>query len=415
MAKQKAKTATPRLRFPQFRDVWVEKALKKICDVNPRSNGLPDSFFYIDLESVEEGVLKSKNSIERTSAPSRAQRLLRKGDVLFQTVRPYQRNNLHFKHDDAESHVASTGYAQLRAKDSASFLYQLVHTDSFVDKVIAKCTGSNYPAINSADLADVECFVPDDEAEQQKIADCLTSLDEVIAAQGRKVEALKAHKRGLMQQLFPREGETRPRLRFPEFRDAPEWEQHRLGDIASISKGKGISKADIAVEGRTPCIRYGELYTVYGEVIDRPLSRTDVPVAELVLSQAGDVLVPASGETKEDIATSAVVLGAGVALGGDLNIIRLDADGRFFSYYLNGAKRRALAKVAQGDTVVHLYPRQLEQLDVAISVDKAEQQRIADCLASLDTRITAETARLAALKTHKQGLMQQLFPAPESV
>ena len=132
------------------------------------------------------------------------------------------------------------------------------------------------------------------------------------------------------------------------------------------------------------------------------------------MSRAGDVIVPASGETKEDIATSAVVLRAGVALGGDLNIIRLDADGRFFSYYLSGAKRRTLAKVAQGDTVVHLYPRQLEQLCVAIPVDKNEQQRVADCLSLLDTQITAESNQLAALKTHKQGLMQQLFAAPDA-
>ena len=415
MKKQGAKKAVPRLRFPEFRNAlpWNAKLLKDICAVNPSNDGLPDSFVYIDLESVEDGQLKAKNRIEKSDAPSRAQRHLRNGDVIFQVVRPYQRNNLYVDFDDGQQYVASTGYAQLRAKDSERFLYQAVHVDSFVEGVIAKCTGSNYPAINSSDLAEIQVFVPHDAAEQQKIADCLTSLDELIAAQGRKVEALKTHKRGLMQQLFPREGETRPRLRFPEFRNAPEWELHRLGDIASISKGKGISKADIAVEGRTPCIRYGELYTLYGEVIEQPLSRTNLPVKELVLSQAGDVIVPASGETKEDIATSAAVLGAGVALGGDLNIIRLNADGRFFSYYLNGVKRRALAKVAQGDTVVHLYPRQLEQLDVVIPVDKREQDHIADCLSSLDTRITAESHQLAALKNQKQGLMQQLFPVPE--
>ena len=304
-----------------------------------------------------------------------------------------------------------------RPKDDAlviGFGGHLFRSGLMRSRIEKEAQGTKVYQISSSRLGGIDITYPSGKGEQQKIADCLTSLDEVIAAQVRKVEALKAHKRGLMQQLFPREGETRPRLRFPEFRNAPEWEQHRLGDIASVSKGKGISKADIAVEGRTPCIRYGELYTVYGEVIDRPVSRTDVPTVELVLSQAGDVLVPASGETKEDIATSAVVLGAGVALGGDLNIIRLDADGRFFSYYLNGAKRRALAKVAQGDTVVHLYPRQLEQLDVAIPVNRAEQQRIADCLSSLDTQITAETNQLAALKTHKQGLMQQLFPAPEA-
>jgi len=328
-----------------------------------------------------------------------------RGDILMSVRAPVGALNV-----TTQEICIGRGLAAIKPEAEKWFLYYLLES---ISGSIIGTGGSVFDSINKDQIEKLRLSWPADRAEQQEIAECLTSLDELIAAQGRKVETLKAHKRGLMQQLFPREGETRPRLRFPEFRNAPEWELHRLGDIASISKGKGISKADIAVEGRTPCIRYGELYTLYGEVIEQPLSRTNLPVKELVLSQAGDVIVPASGETKEDIATSAAVLGAGVALGGDLNIIRLNADGRFFSYYLNGVKRRALAKVAQGDTVVHLYPRQLEQLDVVIPVDKREQDHIADCLSSLDTRITAESHQLAALKNQKQGLMQQLFPVPE--
>jgi type I restriction enzyme S subunit len=421
MAKQGAKTATPRLRFPEFRGAegWPVSLLGSTAtfekgrgvskaEVDP--NGERFCIRYGELYTRYGEVIRQVFS--KTNAAESTLFFSRKNDVIVPA-------SGETKEDIATaSCVLRDGIALggdlnvIRSPHNGVFLSYLLNGSK--RRELAKVAqGDTVVHLYPRQLALLPVALPEP-SEQKKIADCLTSLDEVIAAQGRKVEALKAHKRGLMQQLFPREGETRPRLRFPEFRDAPEWEQHRLGDIASISKGKGISKADIAAEGRTPCIRYGELYTVYGEVIDRPLSRTDVPAAELVLSQAGDVLVPASGETKEDIATSAVVLGAGVALGGDLNIIRLDADGRFFSYYLNGAKRRALAKVAQGDTVVHLYPRQLEQLDVAIPVDKAEQQRIADCLSSLDTRITAETRQLAALKTHKQGLMQQLFPAPEA-
>jgi type I restriction enzyme S subunit len=99
-------------------------------------------------------------------------------------------------------YVASTGYAQLRANESKDFLFQAVHTDNFVERVIAKCTGSNYPAINSSDLADISLAIPS-KGEQQKIADCLSSLDELIAAQTKKIELLKQHKKGLMQQLFP--------------------------------------------------------------------------------------------------------------------------------------------------------------------------------------------------------------------
>jgi type I restriction enzyme S subunit len=266
--------------------------------------------------------------------------------------------------------------------------------------------------LNKADFLKIELALPE-VAEQQKIADCLGSLDDLIATEGRKLEALRQHKQGLMQQLFPQPGESRPRLRFPEFRNAVEWQRCALGEIAEISKGKGISKSDVVEGGRTPCVRYGELYNSYGEIIEIVKSRTNLPASDLVLSNAGDVIIPASGETKEDIATCACVVDDGVALGSDLNVIRSPVDGRFLSYYLNGSRRRELAKVAQGDTVAHLYPTQLSRLEVYIPDAKAEQQRIADCLSSLDARLAVQVQKQNALETHKQGLLQQLFPSLE--
>jgi type I restriction enzyme S subunit len=128
-----------------------------------------------------------------------------------------------------------------------------------------------------------------------------------------------------------------------------------LGEIASFSKGKGISKADIIEDGATECIRYGELYTTYGETIDEVKSRTNIDVDDLVLSEANDVIIPASGETQIDIATASCVLREGIALGGDLNIIKTKNNGVFLSYYLNYKKKQEIASLAQGISVVHLY------------------------------------------------------------
>ncbi|MEI6847256.1 MAG: restriction endonuclease subunit S [Chlorobiaceae bacterium] len=194
----------PRLRFPEFRDAgkWKEKRLIDICDINPSNEHLPQSFIYIDLESVVAGKLLYKKKIELQDAPSRAQRLLKNGDIIYQIVRPYQRNNFFCDFDDENHYVASTGYAQLRSFGESKFLYQLIHADTFVNKVIAKCTGSNYPAINSSDLAEINVATPK-LPEQQKIADCLSSLDELITAQTQKLDTLQVHKKGLMQQLFP--------------------------------------------------------------------------------------------------------------------------------------------------------------------------------------------------------------------
>ena len=137
----------PQLRFAEFSDrpKWDEVPLSAASDINPANDGLPESFIYIDLESVTNGVLVERKEVSRDTAPSRAQRLLRRKDTIYQTVRPYQRNNLFFDINDEREYVASTGYAQLRAHGCPEFLFQLLHTNSFVNSVLAKCTGSNYP------------------------------------------------------------------------------------------------------------------------------------------------------------------------------------------------------------------------------------------------------------------------------
>lgn len=193
---------TPALRFPGFTGDWEVKKLGEIADVNPKSDKLPNKFVYIDLESVESGNLLKKNIIEVKNAPSRAQRLLKKGDILFQMVRPYQRNNYHFYDNDVNVYVASTGYAQIRYKDCSEYLYQYLHTDTFVDMAVSKCVGGNYPAINTTDLTNITVYLPS-RAEQQMIAECLGTLDNLIAAESKKLGFLKSYKKGLMQQLFP--------------------------------------------------------------------------------------------------------------------------------------------------------------------------------------------------------------------
>lgn len=271
-------------------------------------------------------------------------------------------------------------------------------------------TGAAPPKLTLGKLKEIPVPVPDNEIEQQKIAFCLSSLDEVIAAHSQKLELLKDHKKGLMQNLFPQEGETVPKVRFKEFENDGEWVEKKLGEVATFYKGKGISKSDIVENGKLPCIRYGELYTHYNETIDTVKSYTNLNVDELVLSEDDDVIIPASGETQIDIATASCVLRSGIALGGDLNIIRSEFDGVFLAYYLNSAKKSEIAQLAQGISVVHLYPSQLQTLNITFPKNPKEQQKIASCLSSLDALITAQTEKIEQLKWHKKGLMQGLFP-----
>jgi len=179
---------------------WEEKELKSIATVNPPSNYFPDQFLYIDLERVNNGLLSEPELINKEDAPSRAQRVLQKGDIFYQTVRPYQRNNLFFNLDG--DYIASTGYAQLRAKENQQFLYQLIYSDSFVDKVVSRCTGTSYPAINSSDLANISIFFPTSIKEQEKIADFLTAIDRKIKAVAQQIDRTEQFKKGLLQKMF---------------------------------------------------------------------------------------------------------------------------------------------------------------------------------------------------------------------
>lgn len=199
---------------------------------------------------------------------------------------------------------------------------------------------------------------------------------------------------------------TVPALRFPEFEG--EWEEQRLGRLATFSKGKGISKADISEGGNTPCIRYGQLYTHYGTKIDTVLSATNVAETDLNLSVGGEVIVPASGEDSKDIATASVILRSGIAIGGDLNVIKGEFDGYFLANYISGTKRLALAAMAQGNSVVHLYPSQLASLVLSFP-SLPEQKKIAAFLGVVDEKLVALGARKAGLETYKRGLMQKLF------
>jgi len=178
---------------------WEEHKLREICVVNPKNINLPTTFVYIDLESVVDGLLIKETEIELSTAPSRAQRLLKKGDVLFQMVRPYQKNNLYFDKDG--DYVASTGYAQIRTKNSSMFIFQYIHYQNFVDKVIERCTGTSYPAINSTDLSNISIEFPS-LSEQIKIGNFLSAIDNKINHCGLQLEKMEGWKKGLLQRMF---------------------------------------------------------------------------------------------------------------------------------------------------------------------------------------------------------------------
>lgn len=214
------------MRFSGFDDEWIIKKLNDVSDVNPKTRELPEKFVYIDLDCVNHGILTKFNQINKNEAPSRAQRCLNVNDILFQTVRPYQMNNLFFELYDGE-YVASTGYAQIKSKIVPKFLYYYLHYNKFVNEVLNRCTGTSYPAINSNDLKKIKIKIPPSSNEQMLIGDLFYKLDQKIELLKDKYHYYQEFKKYLMQQIFTQ------KLKFNEL--AKDY-NHLLGDANSLSR-----------------------------------------------------------------------------------------------------------------------------------------------------------------------------------
>ena len=190
----------PKVRFAGFTEPWEVRKLGEVVSVNPRSC-LPDSFEYVDLESVVETSLVTHRTEYKDTAPSRAQRVAKSGDVFFQMVRPYQRNNYLFDLP-FEKYVFSTGYAQLRPKMDSYFLLCKLQEENFVAEVLNHCTGTSYPAINSTDLAEIYINITIEESEQTVIGNFFRTLDNQITVQKQKLDQLKQLKAAYLQKMF---------------------------------------------------------------------------------------------------------------------------------------------------------------------------------------------------------------------
>jgi type I restriction enzyme S subunit len=253
-------------------------------------------------------------------------------------------------------------------------------------------------------------------AEQYKIADCLSSLDELIAAQAQKVEALKSHKKGLMQRLFPREGETQPPFRFPEFQDSGDWADSPMGKLLMRPPSYGVNAAAVPFSEDLP--QYLRITDISEDGHYLPEKRVSVNLqaADQNYLEEGDVVLARTGASvgksykyrKED---------GRLVFAGFLIRVKPHPKKLVSAYLANYLKTGsfwnwvAVASARSGQPGIN--STQYSSLSIPLPPTLAEQQHIASCLSSFDAKITAETQKLEAFKTHKMGLMQQLFPSAE--
>jgi type I restriction enzyme, S subunit len=277
-------------------------------------------------------------------------------------------------------------------------------------------TGIGAGKIDTETLANLNIFLPSP-AEQQKIADCLSSLDELIAAEGRKLESLRAYKKGLMQQLFPRDGETTPRLRFPEFRNAPEWGRRKLGGLCGFVRGPfgGALKKEIFV--REGFAVYEQSHAIDNQVRNFRYFITEDKYDEMrrFAVQPNDIIMSCSG-TMGKFARLPRNPVPGVINQALLKLTVQEGSNAEFILLVLGlpaTQSKLLTQSAGGAIKNVVGVPQLKDIEVPIP-GADEQQRVADFHSSLETAIAAQAQKLDGLRTHRKGLMQQLFPSAEA-
>ena len=356
----------------------------EIASINPRTE-LPNSFKYVDLESVIGTNLIGCKKIEKENAPSRAQRLASFGDIFYQTVRPYQRNNYLFEKDDDDV-VFSTGYAQLRSELDSYFLFTLVQTDSFVSKVLDHCTGTSYPAINSSELGKILISVPQNKLESHQIGTVFRVLDTLITLHQRKLEKLQATKKALLYELFPIENSRRPKRRFKGF--TGDWEQRKLGDLADGVFGGGTPKTSIDTywNGSIPWIQSSNLMD---DKIENFIN--DKSITNLAIKESATKLIPAN--------SIAIVTRVGV---GKVALIRekFATSQDFLSFYCRHEHNplfiayqisrlmKVKSRLLQGTSIKGITKSEVLESEVLIPKGAEEEIKIADFLSSCDTLIT---------------------------
>lgn len=404
----------PKLRFPEFRDApgWELWPLKKVAKRRTRKN-IGGNVDRVLTNSAEHGVVDQRDYFEKDIAnPGNLQGyfIVEKGDYVYNPrisslapVGPIHKNDIGL---GVMSPLYTIFAFDSPNNDFYAHYFMTSHWHNYLRQVSNSGARHDRMAISAGDFIDLPVPVSDP-LEQQKIADCLSSIDALIAAEADKLEALKEHKCGLMQQLFPSSGETTPRLRFVNFHEAGDWKEKRLSDIGRVQMCKRIFKEQT---GPLPGVPFYKIGT-FGGVADAYISN-EIYVkyrTEYSFPRKGNVLISAAGTIGR-----VIVYDGKPGYFQDSNIVWLENDNKTikdnFLFYL----LQLIDWKANIGAINRLYNNDILETCVTFP-SLLEQQKIAACLIALDNLISAQGDKIKGLRTHKIGLMQQLFPTANEV
>lgn len=401
----------PAIRFRDFTDEWEQRKLSDIAKIVGGGTPSTENIDYwdgdIDWYTPAEigNKIFASGSVRKITENglnnSSAKLLPGKKTVLF-TSRAGIGNMAILEHDGA----TNQGFQSLVCNDDIEPYFIFSMKDIIKEKAERVAAGSTFSEISGKKLSMLEFLFPDT-IEQKQIGNCFKSVDNLITLHQRKLDQLKKLKKYFLQNMFPVKGEKVPKIRLKGFSD--DWKQGKLKDLAAFSKGYGYSKSDLQGSGK-PIILYGRLYTKYETVINDIDTFVDEKDGS-VHSLGGEVIVPASGETTEDISIASVIKKSGIIIGGDLNIIHPsnNIDSTFLAISIsNGEPHKDMARRAQGKSVVHLHNDDLSQIKLWYpSVE--EQRRIGQYFCNIDSLINLNQQKINELQTLKKYMLQNMF------
>ncbi|WP_432525814.1 restriction endonuclease subunit S [Moraxella sp. ZY21109] len=377
---------------------WKQRKLGEIGEYNP--NGLiPNEFFYVDLECVIGTELLFFKRYNKENAPSRAQRLAKKGDVFFQAVRPYQKNNYLFDLNE-DNFIFSTGYIQIRPSLDSYFLLSSLQNQHFVDSVMEHSTGTSYPAINTTDFKKLEIFIPPTKAEQQAIGEFFRQLDDTIAFHQRTQKKYQNLKKSYLEKMFAKINYA--------------WKQRKLGEVVFQIKSYSLSRnVETNKDTGFKYVHYGDIHRNIAKLLSSENNLPSIQKGNYEFLQKGDLVIADASEDYEGIGNSCLIdcfLSRNIVAGLHTIALRPTEVNSLFLYYLlhTDIFSQYGKVIATGTKVFGITAKNLLNFEFNLP-SETEQQAIGEFFRQLDDTIAFHQRELEKYQQLKQVLLDQLF------